>query len=128
MPESVGQLVRCCLESLALEYRATLEVLESVLERKFDVLHILGGGGKNGLLNRMTAHATGKTLVVGPEEATAMGNLLTQAMGTGAIADLDALRAVVRRSTELTRIEPGPSAEWDREAVRYASLPGVRGL
>ncbi len=124
VPESVGQLVRCCLESLALQYRQTLCTLEQVLGRTFDVLHILGGGGKNGLLNRMTAHATGKTIVVGPEEATAMGNLLTQAMGMGEIADLAALRAVVRASVEPVCIKPDsePAVKWDEQAVRYDAL------
>lgn len=123
VPESVGQLVRCCLESLALEYRRTLDQMESVLGRSFDVLHIVGGGGKNGLLNRMTAHATGKAIVVGPEEATAMGNLLTQAMGTGRLADLAALRDVVRESVEPTRIAPDESRAWGEQAERYDALP-----
>ncbi|MEM7624816.1 MAG: rhamnulokinase family protein [Planctomycetota bacterium] len=125
VPESVGAMVRCCLESLALEYRKTLATLESVLGREFDVLHILGGGGKNGLLNRMTAHATGKTVIVGPEEATAMGNLLTQAKGTGHLADLAAMRAVVRASIESQRVEPDADGAWAEPAARYAELPPV---
>lgn len=125
VPESAGAMVRCCLESLALEYRRTLASLESVLGREFDVLHILGGGGKNGLLNRMTAHATGKTVVVGPEEATAMGNLLTQAMGTGHLADLAAMRGVVRNSIEMQKIDPDATDGWAAHAERYAALPAV---
>ncbi len=125
VPDSVGQLVRCCLESLALEYRQTLEVMERVLNRSFSVLHVVGGGGKNGLLNRMTAHATGRTVVVGPEEATAMGNLLTQAMGVGAVENLDAIRNIVAASVDLQTVEPDPSKrdEWSTAATRYAQLP-----
>ena len=74
-PESPGQFIRCCLESLALAYREKLAALESILGRRFDVLHIVGGGGKNELLSQMTADAIGRRVVVGPYEATAMGNL-----------------------------------------------------
>lgn len=124
-PESIGQVVRCCLESLALEYRRTLRNLEHVLNREFDILHVVGGGGRNGLLNRMTVHATGKSVVVGPEEATAMGNLLTQAMGMNALTSLEEMRQVVRESVELQRIEPDPAARepWDAAAERYETLP-----
>lgn len=123
VPDSVGALVRCCLESLAMEYRKTLGTLEDVLGRKFDVLHIVGGGGKNGLLNRMTCHAIGIPVVVGPEEATAMGNLLTQAMGTGRLADLNAIRRVVRASIEPQRIEPDTTDSWAKPYERYLALP-----
>ncbi len=125
IPESTGQLVRCCLESLALEYRRTLDTMESVLGRKFEVLHILGGGARNGLLNQMTADAIGRPVVVGPEEATAMGNLLTQAMGLGLLSGLDAMRDVARRSVQLQRIEPEGSSEWAAVAPRYEALPPV---
>lgn len=123
VPNSVGALVRCCLESLAMEYRRTLGTLEDVLGKKFEVLHIVGGGGKNGLLNRMTCHAIGIPVVVGPEEATAMGNLLTQAMGTGRLADLDDIRRVVRSSIESQRIEPDTTDAWAEPFERYLALP-----
>src|SRR5690606_11048533 len=71
VPEGVGQVVRCCLESLALTYRQTLAQLERVLDKRFEVMHVVGGGGKNRLLNRLTAEATGLPLRVGPYEATA---------------------------------------------------------
>ncbi len=122
VPESVGQLIRACLESLALEYRRTLDEMQNVLDKKFSVLHLVGGGGKNGLLNRMTAHATGLPVIVGPEEATAMGNLLCQAVGTGRLQDLAELRQVVRNSIDLLRIEPGDSTVWQQPFQRYCSL------
>lgn len=122
VPETVGQLVRCCLESLTLEYRTALRTMEEVLGESFDVLHIVGGGGKNILLNEMTSQATGKQIVVGPDEGTAMGNILTQAMGTGRLSDLDAIRAVVRNSIELTSFSPHPSDDWNVQAKRYQHL------
>ncbi|MEM8739345.1 MAG: rhamnulokinase family protein [Planctomycetota bacterium] len=127
-PESVGQLVRAGLESLALEYRHTLRTLEATLGRSFSTLHIVGGGGKNRLLNRMTAQATGKPVVVGPEEATAIGNLLTQALGTGRLAGLDELRAAVRASVSPERIDPSPADldAWEAPAERYRALPPVQ--
>ena len=125
LPQSVGQLVRACLESLALEYRRTLHQMQDVLGQQFEVLHLVGGGGKNGLLNRMTAHATSIPVVVGPEEATAMGNLLSQAVGTGRLADLAAMRTVVQQSIELNRIEPGDRHGWDAPFDRYQNLTPI---
>lgn len=130
VPTARGQLVRCCLESLALEYRRTLEQLERLLGASFEVLHVVGGGSKNGLLNRMTAHATGRRVVVGPQEATAMGNLLTQARGLGLVhgpdGGLAAMRAVVRASIEPVEIAPGGGRDWQRGFERYLALPTGR--
>jgi rhamnulokinase len=107
IPDSVGQLIRCCLESLALCYRRTLDQLDGVLGRSSEVLHIVGGGSRNTLLNRLTAQALGKPVVCGPSEATAIGNTLVQALGSGEIGSQAELRAVVARSCELERITPG---------------------
>ncbi|QDU70637.1 rhamnulokinase [Mucisphaera calidilacus] len=125
VPESIGAVVRCTFESLALEYKATLERLGDVLGRSFDVLHIVGGGGRNILLNEMTTAATGCVMVAGPDEATAMGNLLTQAMGTGHLEDLAAMRRVVNATVSPRRYEPeaGIRGDWSAAAERYASLP-----
>ena len=112
VPENPGQFVRCCLESLALTYRTTLTTLEEVLQEEFDVLHVVGGGGQNRLLNQMAADATGKTVKVGPFEATALGNILTQAIAAGEIANLDASREVVAASTEIETYEPSGTEQW----------------
>jgi rhamnulokinase len=121
-PESPGQFVRACLESLALAYREKVQALELILGRRFDVLHIVGGGGKNELLSQMTADATGRTVVVGPYEATAMGNVLVQAMATGEVSDITHLRQIVARSFELKTYEPASSFDWDAAALRYQRL------
>jgi rhamnulokinase len=125
-PESPGQFVRCCLESLALAYREKLEVLESILGRRFDVLHVVGGGGKNALLNQMTADATGRRVVVGPHEATAMGNLLVQAMAMGAASNLAELRRIVARSVDLVTYEPTDAGGWDAANEQYRALCSTR--
>jgi rhamnulokinase len=123
-PDSPGQYVRCCLESLALAYREKLATLESILGRRFDVIHIVGGGGKNELLCQMTADATGRRVVVGPYEATALGNALVQAMATGDVRDLPELRQIVARSFELKTYEPEQSEAWSRAADRFLEVCG----
>jgi rhamnulokinase len=121
-PESVGQIIRCCLESLALSYRYTLGLMESVLDQTFEIVHIVGGGGRNDLLNHMTADATNRVVVVGPYEATATGNIVGQMFGAGVFSGLKEIREVVRRSFEPVRIEPNHSAEWDDAFARFLAL------
>jgi len=121
-PTTPGQFVRCCLESLAMAYRRTLGLLERLLGTKFDVLHIVGGGGQNKLLNQMTADACGLPVIVGPHEATAIGNALVQAMGRGAIKNLAEIRQVVRDSFELETYHPTGKASFDDQYGRYEKL------
>src|SRR5947207_11136372 len=117
-PASPGEFVRVCLESLALTYRKTLEGLEDVLGRKISTIHIVGGGSRNELLNQMTADACGRTVIAGPSEATAIGNILVQAIGMGRIKSLDHARRIVRNSFEVARFEPREQA-WDEAARRF---------
>ncbi len=105
-PEDPGALARLILESLAEAYRKTIEDLERLTRRRIDVVHIVGGGSRNRLLNQLTANATGRTVVAGPAEATAAGNVLVQALGAGAIAGLEELRGIVRRSFALETYRP----------------------
>jgi rhamnulokinase len=85
VPEQPGTMVRVILESLALRYRQVLELLDELGGHRVEVIHIMGGGSKNTLLNQFVADATGRTVVAGPTEATAAGNILVQAMGAGFI-------------------------------------------
>jgi rhamnulokinase len=121
-PESPGQFIRCALESLALAYREKLATLESIVGGRFDTLHIVGGGGKNALLCQMTADATGRRVVVGPFEATAMGNALVQSMAMGEVRDLAELRRVVARSVELVAYEPHSDHDWHAAHERFNLL------
>ncbi len=118
-----GEYIRCCLESLAMAYRQNIELLESVLNKKLDCIHVVGGGGRNALLNQLTADVVGKPVVVGPFEATAVGNGLVQAMACGAIANLAELRQVVRDSFELETYHPHPSDAIEDNYERYCQLP-----
>lgn len=121
-PESHAQFVRIALESLALRYREVLEMLEELTGLRIEVIHIVGGGSRNGLLNQFVAAATGRTVVAGPAEATAAGNILVQAMGAGEVDGLGALRRVVRESFYLETIEPRPDPAWDRAYERFREL------
>ncbi len=121
-PESIGQLTRCCLESLALRYSHTLAQLESVIARPIDVLHIVGGGIQNSLLNELTTEAIDRSVVTGPVEATAIGNVLVQAMGCGELANLAELRQVVSNSFEVETLTPTGDSQWDEPRSRFAEL------
>lgn len=121
-PESTGAMVRCILESLALKYRQVLEQLESTLGRRLTPLHIVGGGAQNQLLNQFAADATGRPVVAGPVEATAVGSLLMQAMALGHIRSLAEGRELVRRSFDVTAYEPGQTAGWAEAYARYLAL------
>jgi len=122
VPQSKGAIVRCALESLALTYRLVLERLEEMLGRKLSVIHIIGGGSKNRLLNQFTADATGRMVIAGPAEATSIGNILMQALALGHIGSLEEGRELVRHSFEVTTYEPGERARWDEAYQRYMSI------
>ena len=78
VPQSKGEIIRCVLESLAMKYRMVAEELELVRGRKLDAIHVVGGGCRNRLLNQLTADCSGKTVLAGPVEATATGNIVCQ--------------------------------------------------
>jgi rhamnulokinase len=122
-PQTEGALVRCCLESLALIYQSTLRGLEEVTGERLEVIHIIGGGSQNELLNQFTADACARPVLAGPVEATALGNLLLQARACGEIGSLSDLRAVVMRSTEVRRFEPNENANlWKEGQARFEGL------
>jgi len=115
-------MIRAILESLAFKYRMVLEKMEEVTARQIDVLHIVGGGIKNELLCRFTANATGKKVITGPVEATASGNILTQAMATGQIKSLSQLRKIVGNSFELKEYTPAQSELWDNQYKKIEKI------
>lgn len=114
VPETRGAIIRCALESLALSYRRTLRKMDTILGRKTERLHVIGGGVQNELLCQMTADACGIEVVAGPVEATALGNIGVQAMGAGVFSSLAEMRAAVSRSVELKVYHPADTAAWDR--------------
>jgi rhamnulokinase len=122
VPGTRGEIVRVALESLALKYRFVLERLEELAGRHLDPLHIFGGGVKNRLLNQFSADATGRTVVAGPVEATAIGNILMQAITLGEIGSLGEARQLVRRSFKIEEYHPGKVAGWEKTFLKFKSL------
>jgi rhamnulokinase len=122
VPEGKGAIVRCALESLALKYRWTLERLEEMLGRRLEPIHIIGGGTQNRLLNQLAADATGRRVITGPIEATAIGNVLVQMMALGHIASLAEGRRIVCGSFDVETYEPQGGDDWEEAYGRFLEL------
>ena len=101
----MGEIVLCVYQSLAKSYKTTVEQIEEITGEKFESINIVGGGCQNVLLNELTASFTGRTVVTGPIEATATGNLLCQLLYSDEIKNLADGKALVRRSFEITEIK-----------------------
>jgi rhamnulokinase len=124
VPQTPGAIVRCCLESLALRYRTVLDTLRDLTGQDIDTIRIVGGGSQNQLLNRFTADACNLPVVAGPVEATALGNVLIQALTIGAIPDLATGRRIIAESFPPTVIEPSTDrAAWDAQLAGFGRLP-----
>ena len=122
IPETNGEVVRVALESIALKYRWTLDRLEALTGSRLEPLHIIGGGTQNRLLDQFTADATGRTVIAGPVEATAIGNILIQAIALGQLGSLAEGRALVRRSFTPQIYEPVSGAAWDEAYKRLLKV------
>jgi rhamnulokinase len=118
-PATPGACTRAILESLAFKYRVVLESLEELIGSRLGEIRIIGGGARNRLLNQFTANATGRPVVAGPVEATALGNIAVQMMATGAVSSLAGARAVIDRSFPTDRFEPQDTEEWNRHYKRF---------
>ena len=125
IPSDRGQIIRCVLESLAFKYRWVLEKLEIVCGKPINVLHIVGGGTQNKMLCQFTADATGTPVVAGPIEATAIGNIIVQAVAGAAINSISDAREIVRRSFEVAVYQPKISAGWDEAYDRFLEIAGL---
>ena len=121
-PASDGAMIRCALESLALKYRDVLEQIESLTGETSEVIHVVGGGSQNGLLNQFTADACGRPVIAGPVEATVLGNVLVQARADGALDSLGDIREVVANSTQPDTFTPTNLSAWDKARERFAGL------
>jgi rhamnulokinase len=128
IPVTEGELMRCARESLALKYRETMLALNELTGQSVEVLHIVGGGSKDSLLNQMTADLCGLPVMTGPVEGTVIGNLLTQARADGEIGSLGELRDAVRASSVIQTLEPAPttSALWDKGIDCFEKLKKLR--
>lgn len=122
VPQTKGQIVRIALEAIALKYRFVLGRLEELTRKHLAPIHIIGGGTKNRLLNQFAADATCRTVITGPVEATAIGNVLMQAIGLRHLGSLAEARQVVRTSLPPETYEPTETSEWDEAYSRLQKV------
>lgn len=123
-PENAGEIVRCIFDSLALTYRHTAEKIEALTGKKYSVINIVGGGAREELLSQLTADCTGKCVIAGPVEATALGNIAYQAYAAGELGSKREIRDAVKMSGEVKVYEPNKkTAEmWDEAYLRYLKI------
>ena len=121
-PIGPGPITRTILESLALKYRQVLESLESLVGTKFQEIRVVGGGSRNDLLNQLTADATGRRVLAGPVEATALGNLAVQMLAMGAVASLNELREIIATSFPARVFEPKDTHRWEEAYKLFCAL------
>ena len=114
VPQTMGEILRCIYQSLAMKYKYAIEVMEKITGQKYEFIHMIGGGIKDQLLCSMTADACGRGVKAGPVEATVTGNVLVQMISAGMIKDLDEGRQIVYNSFPIKEYEPSESSEWDK--------------
>jgi sugar (pentulose or hexulose) kinase len=122
VPADEGAVVRCVLESLALRYRMVLAWLRDLTGAAIDTIHIVGGGTQNRLLCQMAADACHCRVVAGPIEATAIGNVMMQAVAHGELASIAEAREVIRRSFDVEEYTPQDPGRWDDAFERFEKL------
>ncbi len=122
LPENEGGLIRCVLESLAIRYGEVLAQLQRLSGTSIEVVHVVGGGSKNALLNQLIANATGILVIAGPGEATVLGNVMVQCKTAGGVGSLAEMREVIRNSSTLEVFEPQDRALWQQKTARFESL------
>ncbi len=122
VPTKPSELTRCVLDSLALYYRLVFEEVESVMDRPIDSVHIVGGGSKNKLLNRLCADISQREVITGPTEASALGNIGYQLKGLGVLADLKAVREVIKHNFIGEHLSPHPVPQLEMQWQRFLTL------
>ena len=122
IPQTRGQIVRCIFESLALRYRQVLDNLRHLSPRPVEALHVIGGGSRNDLLNQWTANAVAIPVIAGPSEATAIGNVMIQALAAGAARDVASMRQLINRSIPLKTFHPQDMEVWDTAYLSFRGL------
>ncbi len=114
--------VRCIFENLALRYRQLLDDLRGLASQPIETLHVIGGGSRNELLNQFTANAVGIPVVAGPSEATALGNVMMQAMAIGEAADVPGMRKLIHNSIPLKTYQPQNMENWGQAYIHFKNI------
>jgi sugar (pentulose or hexulose) kinase len=122
VPQTTGEVVRCCLESLCMSYRLTLDRIEQLTQERIEVVRVVGGGSRNKFLCRMIADACNRCAISGPAEASALGNALLQLIAIGEIADLSEGRQIIAQSYPQEIFPPDDSAAWHEAYERFCGI------
>lgn len=127
VPQGYAEICRCIFDSLALRYRQVFSYLTEMASFPIEVLHIIGGGSLNDNLNQFTANSCGVEVLAGPQEGTALGNIMVQAKAAGEVKDLWDMRKVIANSLNLKRFSPADKEIWDAAYVKYLTILKARG-
>lgn len=127
VPQGYAEICRCIFDSLALRYRQVFSYLTEMASFPIEVLHIIGGGSLNENLNQFTANSCGVEVLAGPQEGTALGNIMVQAKAAGEVKDLWDMRKVIANSLNLKRFSPADKEIWDDAYVKYLAITKARG-
>jgi rhamnulokinase len=122
VPQSVAEICRCIFDSLALRYRQVMGYLREFAPFDINVLHIVGGGSKNYFLDQFTASSCGVTVLAGPQEGTAIGNIMLQAKAAGLVKDIWEMRKIIANSIEPKKFEPQDPETWDKAYQKYLAI------
>ena len=122
VPETPAEICRCIFDSLALRYKQVFQWMQEFAPFKLEVLHIIGGGSLNKYLNQFTANATGATVLAGPQEGTAIGNIMLQAKAAHLVNDIWEMRQIIANSLELVKYDPTDQAVWDQAFQKFQKL------
>jgi rhamnulokinase len=122
VPETPAEICRCIFDSLALRYRQVFAWLKDFANFDLSMLHIIGGGSLNKYLNQFTADALGVEVLAGPQECTAIGNIMLQAKASGDVADVWAMRRIIAASVEMVKYEPKDKELWDKGFAKYIEI------
>jgi rhamnulokinase len=121
-PQTEGEVIRCALESLVLRYRLVLDYLEQLVGKPFKTIHMVGGGVQNRMLCQLAADACQRPVVAGPVEATALGNVMMQAIGNGQLGSIDQARQLIRGASGIREYHPRRSNRWEEGFQRLRQL------
>ena len=127
IPQGYAQTCRCIFDSLALRYRQVFAWLKEFADFDINVLHIIGGGSKNEYLDQFTANSCGVIVLAGPQEGTAIGNIMLQAKAAGMVGDIWEMRRIIADSLELKRFEPQDKEIWDAAYEKYLDIVNLKG-
>ena len=122
VPQGYAEICRCIFDSLALRYRQVFEYLKEMAGFPIEVLHIIGGGSLNNYLNQFTSNSCGVKVLAGPQEGTALGNIMVQAKAAGEVSDLWEMRRVIANSLELKEFNPTDREEWNKAYDKYLEV------